>query len=176
MSNNVLINGRTAVHAGSNGTVMAIDVCLTQVGPPVVPIPYMNASQSADADKTADSVKINGNPACHVKSVFAKSSGDEAGNRKGIVSGKISGEASFMSSSFDVLIEGEPAVRAMDLMVSNAQNTPPMPLMQAVGMPALAATVTAPEELEAITTNVISIDQYSDGNASGYTQAEEPSE
>jgi len=42
---NVLINGRTAVHAGSDGILNTVDVCKTQVGPAVVPIPYpMNSS------------------------------------------------------------------------------------------------------------------------------------
>jgi hypothetical protein len=37
---NVLINGRTAVHAGSEGILVTVDVCLTKIGKPVVPIPY----------------------------------------------------------------------------------------------------------------------------------------
>ncbi len=174
MSDSVLINGRTAVHAGSKGTLTTTDVCLTQVGNAIVPIPYMNVAQSKDADKTASSVLINGQPACHVKSVFAKSTGDEAGNKKGIISGKKAAEASFVSSSFDVLIEGEPAVRAMDLMVSNAKNTPPMPLMQSIGMPPLPKSVQVPEELEPEQPNVIAIDQYGENRSSGFIQADEP--
>ncbi|WP_084649467.1 DUF4150 domain-containing protein [Saccharospirillum impatiens] len=149
MSNNVLINGRTAVHAGSNGTLNTIDVCLTPSGNSVVPIPYPNVARSADTDKGAESVLINGNPACHIKSVFKKSTGDQPGNKKGVMSGTTKGEASFVSSGFDVLIEGQPAVRAMDMMVSNKKNTPPAPLMQAIGMPPLPTQVAAPEAAEA---------------------------
>lgn len=138
MASNVLINHRTAVHKKSNGKLMTIDVCLTQVGQAIVPIPYPNIAQSSDSDKTAKSVLINGQPACHKDSIFKSSKGDEPGNRKGVKSGTKGKEASFIQSSSNVLIEGKAAVRAMDMMVSNKQNTPPMPLLQAVGMAPLA--------------------------------------
>lgn len=143
----VVINGRTAVHAKSKGTVMTIDVCLTKVGKHVVPIPYPNVAQSKDADKTASTVFINGEPVCHKNSVFSKSRGDEPGNKKGIKSGKKGAEASFITASNNVFIEGVAAVRAMDLMVSNAKNTPPSPLIQAVGLPPLAKSKQADSEL-----------------------------
>ncbi|WP_411743676.1 DUF4150 domain-containing protein [Reinekea sp.] len=145
---NVLINGRSAVHADSGGTLMTMDICLTKIGRSTVPIPYPNVAVSKDADKTASSVLINGQPACTQSSVFAKSKGDEPGNRKGIKSRKKGAEANFLSASHNVQIEGEPAARALDLMVSNAKNTPPAPLMQSVGLPPLAKQVTPPNELE----------------------------
>jgi hypothetical protein len=127
---NVLINGRTAVHANSQGTLTTVDVCWTKVGKPVVPIPYTNIALSTDADKTASTVSINGQPVCNKNSTFAKSAGDEPGSRKGILSGTICGIAEFVTGSFNVLIEGIPAVRQNDLMVSNNGNTSPMPLSQ----------------------------------------------
>ncbi|MDX1475352.1 MAG: DUF4150 domain-containing protein [Reinekea sp.] len=144
----VLINGRTAVHADSGGVLNTIDVCLTQVGNSVVPIPYPNVAQSKDADKTANSVFINGQPACTKDSVFAKSKGDEPGNKKGVKSGTKGDEASFIMGSSNVFIEGVAAVRAMDMMVSNKQNTPPMPLMQPMGLPPLPKGIQAPEEMD----------------------------
>jgi hypothetical protein len=144
----VLINGRTAVHADSGGVLNTIDVCLTQVGNSVVPIPYPNVAQSKDADKTASSVFINGQPACTKDSVFAKSKGDEPGNKKGVKSGTKGDEASFIMGSSNVFIEGVAAVRAMDMMVSNKQNTPPMPLMQPMGLPPLPKGIQAPEEMD----------------------------
>ncbi|WP_196161031.1 DUF4150 domain-containing protein [Reinekea sp. G2M2-21] len=144
----VLINGRTAVHADSGGVLNTIDVCLTRVGNSVVPIPYPNVAQSKDADKTASSVFINGQPACTKDSVFAKSKGDEPGNKKGVKSGTKGDEASFIMGSSNVFIEGVAAVRAMDMMVSNKQNTPPMPLMQPMGLPPLPKGIQAPEEMD----------------------------
>ena len=127
---NVLINGRTAVHKGSNGTLTTIDVCLTKIGKPVVPIPYTNIARSADAAKTASTVFVNGNPICHKDSIFSKSTGDQPGNRKGIKSGTITEKAEFITASSNVYIEGVAAVRQGDMMVSNNCNTPPMPLAQ----------------------------------------------
>ncbi|ALC17967.1 hypothetical protein DSOUD_3247 [Desulfuromonas soudanensis] len=127
---NVLINGRTAVHAGSKGTLSTVDICLTQIGQAVVPIPYSNVARSSDADGTASSVLIDGKPACHRDSTFARSAGDEAGNRKGLISGTIQGKAEFITASGNVYFEGVAAVRAFDLMTSNNGNTAPMPLMQ----------------------------------------------
>ncbi len=144
----VLINGRTAVHADSGGVLNTIDVCLTRVGNSVVPIPYPNVAQSKDADKTASSVFINGQPACTKDSVFAKSKGDEPGNKKGVKSGTKGDEASFIMGSSNVFIEGVAAVRAMDMMVSNKQNTPPMPLIQPMGLPPLPKGIQAPEEMD----------------------------
>jgi uncharacterized Zn-binding protein involved in type VI secretion len=127
---NVLINGRTAVHAGSEGILTTVDVCLTKIGKAVVPIPYTNVARSADAANTASTVFINGHPVCHQESIFAVSTGDEPGNRKGIRSGTIKGKAEFVSGSSNVFIEGIPAVRQGDMMVSNNCNTSPMPLSQ----------------------------------------------
>ncbi|MEQ3528390.1 DUF4150 domain-containing protein (plasmid) [Pseudoalteromonas piscicida] len=130
---NVLINGRTAVHKDSGGMLNTIDVCWTKIGKVVVPIPYSNLAKSGDAASTASSVKINGNPAANIKSNFSKSTGDQPGKKKGIASGTIKGKAEFITSSFDVYIEGKPAVRQGDLMISNSKNTPPSPLNQPGG-------------------------------------------
>lgn len=150
MADNVFINGRTAVHAGSNGTLNTMDVCLTPSGNSVVPIPYANVARSADADKTADSVFVNGNTLCHEKSVFKKSTGDQAGRRKGIVSGSIEGEASFRTASTNVYAVGHAVTRALDLMVSNNKNTPPAPLMQPLGLPPLPKMPSAVDEGETL--------------------------
>ncbi len=125
---NVVINGRTAVHADSGGTVSSPDVCKTPGK--CRPRAYRNVAKSADAAQTAGTVFINGQPACHKDSIFATSSGDEGGSCGGIRSGTIKGKAEFITASPNVMIEGIPAVRQGDLMVSNNRNTPPMPLMQ----------------------------------------------
>ena len=125
---NVLINGRTAVHAGSGGTVSSPDVCKTP--DKCRPNAYRNVARSADAGQTAATVFINGQPACHKDSIFTTSSGDEGGSCGGVRSGTIKGKAEFITASPNVMIEGVPAVRQGDLMTSNNRNTPPMPLIQ----------------------------------------------
>jgi len=128
MPTNVLINGRTAVHAGSDGTLKTDDICFT--GDEWIPIVYVNIAKSSDASATATTVFINGHPACHKNSIFAKSRGDEAGNHLGVSSQSIQGKAEFITASANVYIEGIAAVRHGDLMVSNNRNTTPAPLVQ----------------------------------------------
>lgn len=147
---NVLINGRTAVHAGSKGVLTTVDVCLTQIGTSVVPIPYTNVAESKDADKTTSTVFINGNPVCHKDSTFSRSTGDEPGNKKGIRSGTIGKQAEFVTASPNVFIEGVPAVRQGDMMVSNNCNTSPMPLTQPGAAMARGLKARLAEELEAV--------------------------
>lgn len=126
---NVVINGLTAVHAGSGGTLTTVDVCKTPSKCPA--IPYTNTATSSNAAKTAGSVMINGNPACNKDANFSVSSGDEGGSCGGVSSGSTKGKAEFITFSSNVFIEGIAAVRQTDLMVSNNKNTPPMPLQQA---------------------------------------------
>ncbi|MBB1482139.1 DUF4150 domain-containing protein, partial [Pseudoalteromonas sp. SG41-2] len=99
----------------------------------VVPIPYANKAQSSDVTDVASSVKVNGNGAANINSTFSQSSGDSPGDKRGIASGTNDGEAEFIMGSFNVLIEGKPAVRQGDPMISNSKNTPPAPLMQSGG-------------------------------------------
>lgn len=155
---NVLINGRTAVHSGSGGVLSTVDVCLTKIGKVVVPIPYGNIACSSDAASVASSVKIQGNGAANIKSNFSKSTGDQPGNKKGIASRTLGKKAEFLQGSFDVYIEGKPAVRQGDLMVSNNKNTPPAPLSQPGGAtPAGLDVVLGAEPLNQDGTNKINI-------------------
>ncbi|SEO60594.1 DUF4150 domain-containing protein [Aquisalimonas asiatica] len=127
----LLINGRTAVHAGSGGTLTAPDVCKT---PPKCKTDlFHSTASSADAVGTATTVMVNGHPVCHAGSLFAQSVGNEPGSCGGVTSGTVKGAAEFVTFSPDVLIEGQPAVRQGDYMVSNLHNTPPMPLSQPGG-------------------------------------------
>jgi uncharacterized Zn-binding protein involved in type VI secretion len=129
---NVLINGRTAVHADSGGTLNTVDICKTKKGKKCKPVVYNNVAKSGDTANAASTVFINGQPACHKSADFARSKGDEPAKcGGGVRSGTIKQKAEFITASNNVFIEGKPAVRQMDLMVSNNRNTPPMPLMQA---------------------------------------------
>jgi hypothetical protein len=85
---------------------------------------------SSDTDQGSKKVKCDGNPVCLQNSNFKMSTGDEAGAPGGVVSGKIKGKAEFVNFSFDVQFEGKNVARALDLMLHNDKNTPPMPLIQ----------------------------------------------
>jgi hypothetical protein len=131
MSNTVGVNGLSIVHVGSGGSLLALpNVNLTPqpAGPPV-PMPYVSAARSSDATAVSPSVKCGGNGICITSSSFSKSSGDPP-TSKGVISGTAQGRATFINGSFDVTVEGESVVRALDLMSSNNSNTPPSPLIQ----------------------------------------------
>ncbi|MDA8429050.1 MAG: DUF4150 domain-containing protein [Geobacteraceae bacterium] len=127
-------NDQTVVHKDSGGTVVTSpDVCNTQVGSAVVPIPYVNVAKSADTAQGSSTVTMDGNPVMIKSSVFSTSSGDEAGKIGGVSSGVTQGKAKFVTTSNDVLVDGQPVGRRCDLMVSNLSasgNTPPAALQQ----------------------------------------------
>ena len=143
---NININGKTAVHAKSDGKLITTDVCLTP--PFCVPIPYTNQAESKMTDMGASSVNIQGSPACNSKSNFKISQGDAPGACAGASSGSIGQMAEFITFSNDVMIEGKPAVRNNDKMVSNLKNTAPQPLMQPPAGVAPAGTAKAPKKME----------------------------
>ena len=143
---NININGKTAVHKKSKGILTTTDVCMTP--PFCVPIPYTNIAESKTTDMGATSVKIEGSPACNAKSNFKISQGDAPGACAGVMSGSIGQMAEFITFSPTVKIEGKPAVRNGDTMVSNMKNTAPMPLMQPPAGIAPAGTAKAPKALE----------------------------
>ena len=83
MATTTAADGQTVVHKTSDGQVNTFpDVCLTQVGNAVVPIPYSNTAVSQDTSKGSKTVFVDGNPIMLKDSVFSKSTGDEAGSKQ----------------------------------------------------------------------------------------------
>lgn len=126
------VNNLSVVHKDSGGVTIAFpDVCKTPAPPaPPIPIPYPNIAKSSDTAKGSKKVKMDGNPICLKDSNFSMSTGDEAGSINGVASNKIKGKAEFVNFSFDVKVEGKNVPRALDLMLHNDKNTPPVPLLQ----------------------------------------------
>lgn len=119
-------DGLSIVHVGSGGEANATspDVCKTQVGPAVVPIPYGNNAKSADLANGSSTVTADGGNSIAIKgATFSKSTGDEAGAQMGVTSGTIQGEAEFTSASATVSIDGAGVCRLTDQMTMNASNT-----------------------------------------------------
>jgi hypothetical protein len=159
MADKVFVNGRSAVHAGSSGKSMCFpDVNLCPPTPPAgpIPLPLPNMAQAMDMQGGASSVTIADNPMGKKSSFFAKSTGNESAQSTGggVVSHVVQGKAYFTSFSMDVTIEGEPAVRHLDMMTHNhAAQTPPNAAMGtylAMMDPAMvgSATVEQPERKE----------------------------
>lgn len=123
MPSKVFANGMGLSHKRSGGVSSVFpDVCTTPSPGGPVPVPYPNVGRSADIDRGSVKVRVQGVPTMLEKSVFRRSTGDEAGSNGGVVSGKTRGACQFVMSSFDVTIEGQGVCRAGDLMTHNDKN------------------------------------------------------
>ena len=130
MSLTIAINpgqgGLTLCHKGSNGisTATVPDVCKTPSPGGPVPVPYPNIAFSIDLAKGTTTVVADGGNMCaNYGSEFSKSTGDEAGTVGGIASGTFIKEATWITFSFDVKLEGKAACRLTDKMFHNHLNT-----------------------------------------------------
>ncbi len=134
MGATVNVNQRTVVHKDSGGMANAFpDVCKTPSPGGPIPIPYPNIAQSKDTSQGSSTVAMDGNPVMLKGSVFATSTGDEAGSAGGVASNTTKGKAEFVAYSFDVKVEGKNVARLGDLMLQNklsSPNTPPFPEVQ----------------------------------------------
>jgi hypothetical protein len=121
------------------------DVCMTPpqtpATPPGVPVPYPNTGMASDCTEGSATVKItDAEVMLKNKSYFKTSSGDEAGSApmKGVISSVNTGKVYFNAWSMDVIIEGENAVRHLDLTTHNhasfVGNSPPFPYVDAMAM------------------------------------------
>ncbi len=123
MAQTTFSNSRGIAHKGSGGSSTVFpDVCLTQCGPPVIPIPYPNTGFSSDTTKGPKTVKTDGEMPMVKEALYSKSMGDEAGTRKGVVSGTHKDVCEFMMYSFDVKFEGRNVCRLADPLWHNKKN------------------------------------------------------
>lgn len=99
------------------------DVCLTPAPPgPPVPVPYPNTAMINQASKTSTKVKVCGKPACNLKTEVPRTSGDEAGLNKGVVSGMNMSKMTYKVGSDKVRIEGQKAVYLTSMTAHNGAN------------------------------------------------------
>jgi 5-methylcytosine-specific restriction endonuclease McrA len=150
MANKVFANMmEISCKAGQGKSICAFpDVCLSPPTPPAgpVPIPYPNTGMASDCTSGSKQVKISGDEVMlKNKSFFKKSMGDEAATKSlgmGVVTHQIQGKVYFKAWSMDVKIEGENAVRHLDIMTHNHMsdpgNTPPWPEMEGMSPPEVA--------------------------------------
>lgn len=150
MSNQVYANNmEISCKSAAGKSICAFpDVCftppLTPATPPGVPIPYPNTGMASDCTSGSTTVKISGNEVMlKNKSYFKKSTGDEAGSapKKGVVTSKNMGKVYFNAWSMDVMVEGENAVRNLDITTHNhgsvPGNSPTWPYIDEVAAPGI---------------------------------------
>jgi len=126
MAVSVNVNNLSLCHQGSNGvsTATVPDVCNTPSPGGPVPMPYPNIALSSDLAKGTSAVSADGGNMCAIQgSEFSRSTGDEPGTAGGVTSGVFAKQASWITFSFDVKLEGQGACRLTDKMFHNSQNT-----------------------------------------------------
>jgi Domain of unknown function (DUF4150) len=126
MSVTVDIDGLTLCHQGSNGIATATmpDLCYTPSPTGPIPLPYPNIAMSSDLAQGTTTVEADGGCMCaNYGSQFSMSSGDEPGVNGGVTSGTFMKEATWLTFSFDVKLEGSGACRLTDKMFMNHNNT-----------------------------------------------------
>jgi Domain of unknown function (DUF4150)/GHH signature containing HNH/Endo VII superfamily nuclease toxin 2 len=161
MSNQVYANGMEISCKSADGKSICAfpDVCftppLTPATPPGVPIPYPNTGMASDCTSGSTTVKISGNEVMlKNKSYFKRSTGDEAGAapKKGVLTSVNMGKVYFNAWSMDVMVEGENAVRNLDLTTHNHASAPgdtgPWPYLDEVALPGIEKTCEADKKKE----------------------------
>ncbi len=142
MANNVFANGRElSCKSGSGKTPCAMPnvVWTPPQAPPTpmgIPVPYPTTGMTSDSSKGSRDVKISKKEVMlKNKSRFKKCLGDQPGKapKKGFVTSQQGGKVYFNSWSMDVKIEGENAVRHLDITTLNhgsmPGNTPTWPFV-----------------------------------------------
>lgn len=86
------------------------DVCKTPPPPPGIPIPYPNMGMCSFATGTTTKVKVTGAPAITVSSKLSRSTGDEPGVMKGVISQTVMDQVAFKKGSSKVSFEGSDVV------------------------------------------------------------------
>lgn len=124
MAQTTFANTRGIVHKGSGGVSTVFpDVCKTPAPPgSPIPIPYPNTGMSSDTTKGPKSVKTDGEMPMVKGAQYSRSSGDEPGTVKGVVSSTQMDVCEFMMYSFDVKFEGKNVCRMGDPLFHNKKN------------------------------------------------------
>lgn len=126
MTITVNINKLSLVHQQSAGFSVATlpDVCKTPSPGGPVPVSYPNLARATDLAKGTTTVNADGGNMCaNHGSEFSRSTGDEPGTLGGVKSGVYTKEATWVTFSMDVKLEGKGACRLTDKMLHNRGNT-----------------------------------------------------
>lgn len=110
-----------ARHSGKNAiiTCMAPDVCKTQVGNAVVPIPYMIISKLDWSQKTISNTLLTGMKAFNMNARTNKVTGDEPGQLGGVKSNVNKGWCRPQSNKSNVFVDGAQLIQDNNLYEMN---------------------------------------------------------
>lgn len=98
------------------------NVCLTPAAPSPIPIPYPSIGMGTDAKKTSGKVKMVSKETITKKSEISRSSGDEAGTNKGVMSGTNMDKVMWKMGTSKVKIEGQEIIRMTSMTGQNGMS------------------------------------------------------
>jgi len=108
---------------GGGQCFAAPDVCLTPAPPaPPIPVPYPNFGMVNQTKKTASKVKFAGKEVVTKKSEIPRSTGDEPGVNKGVMSGTVMSKVIFRKGSSKVIVQGNACVHLTIMTGHNGSN------------------------------------------------------
>ena len=111
------------------------NVCKVPAPPaPPIPMPFPSIGQPAQAKKTATKVKFAKKEVVTKKSEIPRSSGDEAGTLKGLISSTNMGKVTYKKASAKVKAQGQPVAYLTSMTAHNGAmnaNTPAGAQLQA---------------------------------------------
>lgn len=101
-------------------TCLVPDVCLTPMGPSVVPVPYPITHTMSASQQCSKNVFLNDQPAfLHNESFVENAVGDQAGVKGGVVTSVMGKVSHSITKSPSVYVNGKEMVRAGDQVWMN---------------------------------------------------------
>ena len=97
------------------------DVCKTQVGPAVVPIPYPNIAESSAHVPNVENQFFAAGTAHNLMTEGTTSNGDQAGIEGGVVSSMIMGPDKYTMGSMKVILGTAPAAVQLGMTAQNGE-------------------------------------------------------
>lgn len=122
-----------ATTKGGGTCVVFPDVCKVPAPPaPFVPTPFPDVGQCSDASggTCTQKIKISNKPTLHSGSEITRSSGDEAGTLKGMISATNMDKVKYRTSVSKVKVEGNPIVTHLKNTAQNGSNANAPPGVQ----------------------------------------------
>lgn len=148
-NNNVFINGKPVVVAGSDGKAISQEECWVMQGTQRIKKPFTNTAKAQDLANVCSAITLNGMPLAHQQSYCRITSGNEA-SEGGVKTGTKIGRMIFTSGQPGVMLEGEPAVCHGDSVLSNEGNCQPSTWVQAQSSPLPITLKTQSSPLETL--------------------------
>lgn len=106
-----------------SGQAFAVpNICITPAAPSPIPVPYTSVGMMAQATKTSTKVKFEGKEVVTIASEIPRTSTDEPGTQKGVMSGTNMDKLKYNKASLKVKAEGNAVAYQTSPTAHNGMN------------------------------------------------------